>query len=174
MKNIYPVTMTRHRLALLSQFLIFLIPLNIYMWGDWLLVDSQWALFRYQQSPYGNSLIPGYKDIAYISLGQTTGMYNIAAALFWTVGAAILFIGLCITIFAVIMDDSAFLKKASYFTLCGGILLILSALIRFFGGFSIPVGVPVILYIGWRMYQDNEEEDEYEEESGDDEVSSTE
>ena len=167
--------MTRYRLALLSQFLIFLIPLNIYMWGDWLIVNAQWALFRYQQSEYGNSLIPGYKDITYISLGQTTGLYNIAAALFWTVGAAILVIGLCITIFAVIMDESAFLKKASYFTLCGGILLIFSALCRFFGGFSIPVGVPVILYIGWWMYQDNEgENDDDDEGSEDDEVLSTE
>ena len=52
--------------------------------------------------------------------------------------------------------------------------LILSAMCRFFGGFSIPVGVPVILYIGWRMYQDNEGEDEYDEGSDDDEVSSPE
>ncbi len=66
--------MTRYRLVLLSQFLIFLIPLNIYMWGDWLIVNAQWALFRYQQSAYGNSLILGYKDIAYISLGLTTGI----------------------------------------------------------------------------------------------------
>ncbi|HZK30580.1 MAG TPA: hypothetical protein VFC43_05015 [Methanoregula sp.] len=163
--------MTRNRLVLLSQFLIFLIPLNIYMWGDWLIVNAQWALFRYQQSAYGNSLILGHKDLAYISLGQTTGIYNIAAALFWTVGAAILFIGLCITIFAVLKDDSGFIKKASYFTLCGGIFLSLSALSRFFGGFSIPIGIPIILYIGWRMYQDNKEEEEHEEESGDDEVS---
>ena len=51
--------MTRYRFALLSQILIFLIPLNIYMWGDWLIVNVQWALFRYQQSEYGNSLILG-------------------------------------------------------------------------------------------------------------------
>jgi hypothetical protein len=141
------------------------------MWGDWLIVNVQWALLRFQQSEYGNSLILGHKDIAYISLGQTTGMYNIAAALFWTAGAAVLFIGLCITIFAVIKDDSGFIKKASYFTMLGGILLILSALCRFFGGFSIPVGIPVILYIGWRMYQDNEGQDDYDEGSDDDEVS---
>jgi hypothetical protein len=166
--------MSRYRFALLSQFLIFLIPLNIYMWGDWLIVNAQWALFRFQQSEYGNSLILGHKDIAYISLGLTTGIYNIAAALFWTVGAAILFIGLCITIFAVIMDESAFIKKASYFTLCGGIFLSISAMCRFSGGFSIPVGVPLILYIGWRMYLDNEGENGYEEVSDDDEVSSPE
>jgi hypothetical protein len=144
------------------------------MWGDWLIVNAQWALFRYQQSGYGNSLIIGYKDIAYISLGLTTGIYNIAAASFWTIGAAVLFIGLCITIFAVVMDESGFIKTASYFTLCGGIFLSISALCRFSGGFSIPVGVPVILFIGWRLYHENEEEDEYEEETDDDEVSAPE
>jgi hypothetical protein len=166
--------MSRYRFALLSQFLIFLIPLNIYMWGDWLIVNAQWALFRYQQSAYGNSLILGYKDIAYIFLGQTTGIDNIAAALFWTVGALILFMGLCITIFAVLKDDSGFIKKASYFTLCGGIFLSLSAMSRFFGGFSIPIGVPVILYIGWRMYRDNKGEYEFEEGSGDDQTTAPE
>jgi 4-amino-4-deoxy-L-arabinose transferase-like glycosyltransferase len=101
-------------------------------------------------------------------------MYNIAAALFWTSGAAILFIGLFITIFAVLKNDSGFIKKASYFTLCGGIFLSFSAMSRFFGGFSIPIGVPVILYIGWRMYRDNRVEYKYEEEPGDDEKSAPE
>ena len=57
--------MTRFKIPLILQCLIFLIPLNLYMWGDWLLVNIQWALFRYQQSQYGNSLILGHKDIFY-------------------------------------------------------------------------------------------------------------
>ena len=166
--------MTRYSFALLSQILIFLIPLNIFMWGDWIIVNVQWALFRYQQSEYGNSLIVGYKDIIYIFLGLTTGMYTVAAALFWTVGAAVLFIGLCITIFAVIKDDAGFIKTASYFTLSGGFLCIVSAMCRFFGGFSLPLGVPVILYSGWRMYQDNNEEVEYDDGPDEDDVSSPE
>jgi len=145
--------MTRHRLPLILQCLIFLIPLNIYMWGDWLLVNVQWALFRYQQSPYGNSLILGYKDILYIYFGQNTGFYNIAAASLWTFGSIILLTGLCITIFAYKEERSSFIKTASYFTICGGIFLGLSAMCRFYSGFSIPVGVPVILILGWWMYQ---------------------
>jgi hypothetical protein len=158
--------MTRYRIPLILQCLIFLIPLNIYMWGDWLLVNVQWALFRYQQSPYGNSLIPGYKDILYIYSGQNTGFYNIAAASLWTIGSIILLIGLCITIFTCKKEKSSLLKTASYFTICGGIFLGLSALCRFYSGFSIPIGVPVILFIGWWMYTgmyesvDNEKEKE--------------
>ena len=152
--------MNTYRIPLLLQCLVFLIPLNIYMWGDWLLVNLQWALFRYQQSPYGNSLIPGHKDIEYIYLGQNTGLYNIAAALFWTTGVAILLIGLIITIIAYIEKESYNIKTASYFTLSGGIFLALSALCRFNAGFAIPIGVPIILIIGWWMYQGMYEPDD--------------
>ena len=152
--------MTRFKIPLLLQCLIFLIPLNIYMWGDWLLVNAQWALFRYQQSPYGNSLILGYKDILYIYFGQNTGLYNIAATVFWTTGAAILLIGLIITIIAYFEEEPYKIKTASYFTLSGGIFLGLSAICRFNAGFAIPVGIPIILIIGWWMYQETYEPDE--------------
>jgi hypothetical protein len=138
------------------------------MWGDWLLVNAQWALFRYQQSPYGNSLIFGHKDILYIYLGQNTGIYNIAAAVFWTTGAAVLLIGLIITIFAYTWEQSGKIRAASYFTLIGGIFLGLSAICRFNGGFAIPVGVPIILIIGWWMYQETVDADEPENETDDD------
>jgi hypothetical protein len=163
--------MTRFRLPLVFQFLIFLIPLNIYMWGDWLLVDVQWALFRYQQSGYGNSLILGHKDMVYIFLGQTTGLYNIIAALSWTVGAAILLIGLCITALAFISEESGKIKTASYYTMSGGLFLGLSAICRFFGGFAIPVGVPIILIMGWWMYQEYSEPDKTNGENHDEEIS---
>ena len=145
--------MTKYKIPLILQCLIFLIPLNIYMWGAWLLVNVQWALFRYQQSPIGNSLILGYKDILYIYSGQSTGVYNIAAATLWTIGSIILLIGLCITIFAYKEERSSLIKTASCFTMCGGIFLGLSALCRFYSGFAIPVGVPIILIIGLWMYQ---------------------
>lgn len=99
--------MNKFRIPLILQCLVFLIPLNIYMWGDWIIVDLQWALFRYQQSPYGNSLIIGNKDINYILLGQTTGMYNILATLFWTTGSILLIIGLLLTILANVDERSA-------------------------------------------------------------------
>jgi hypothetical protein len=88
--------MDNKKILLFIQVILLLIPLNVYMWGDWLLVNVQWALFRYQQSPIGSSLILGYKDILYIVQGQTTGISNILAALFWTIGSVLLLIGLLI------------------------------------------------------------------------------
>jgi hypothetical protein len=157
--------MNRFKLSLIFQCLIFLIPLNIYMWGDWILVNVQWAFFRYQQSHYGNSLILGYKDMLYILNGQSTGLYNIAAAVFWTTGVIILIAGLIITIVAHTRKESDKLKTASYFTMAGGIFLGLSALCRFNGGFAIPVGVPIILIIGWWMCKEADKPDETENEA---------
>jgi hypothetical protein len=159
--------MNRFKLSLIFQCLIFLIPLNIYMWGDWILVNVQWAFFRYQQSPYGNSLILGFKDMLYIINGQSTGLYNVAAAVFWTAGVLILLAGLIITIVAHTREESEKLKTAAYFTLAGGIFLGLSALCRFNGGFAIPVGVPIILIIGWWMCKEADIPDETENEAED-------
>jgi hypothetical protein len=166
--------MNRFKLSLIFQCLIFLIPLNIYMWGDWILVNVQWALFRFQrafiqfnQSGYVDSYIVGYKDILYILNGQSTGLYNIAATVFWTVGVLILLAGLIITIVAFTRVESDKIKTASYFTLAGGIFLGLSALCRFNGGFAIPVGVPIILIVGWWMYKEGDKTDETENEPED-------
>jgi hypothetical protein len=54
------------------------------------------------------------------------------------------------------------LKIASLFTITGGISFGLSALLRFFGGFAIPVGVPIIFILGWWMYRINEDSKEPE------------
>jgi hypothetical protein len=154
--------MDKYRNSLLFQCLIFLIPLNIYMWGDYMLANLQWALFRYQVTEYGNSLILGNKDISYMYLGLNTGLFNVAAASLWAIGTIILFIGLIITIYGYIEEESSLLKSASLLTIGGGITLGLSALCRFNGGFAIPIGVPVILLIGWWIYQENNEDEDDE------------
>jgi hypothetical protein len=154
--------MNKYRISLILQGLLLLIPLNIYMWGEWIIVDLQWALFRYQQSSYGNSLILGYKDMNYIFVGQTTGLYNILATVFWTTGSILIIIGLLVIIKANLDKRSSVLKIASLFTITGGISFGLSALLRFFGGFAIPVGVPIILILGWWMYRINEDSKEPE------------
>jgi hypothetical protein len=159
--------MNKYRISLILQGLLFLIPLNIYMWGEWIIVDLQWALFRYQQSSYGNSLILGYKDINYIFMGQTTGLYTVLATLFWTTGSILIIIGFLVIIRANLDNRSSILKRASLFTITGGISFGLSALLRFFGGFAIPVGVPIILILGWWMFGINEEPQQPEDEPDD-------
>ena len=160
--------MVRYKILLFLQCLILLIPLNVYMWGDWLLVNVQWAVVRYQQSSVGTSIIPGYKDILYIVQGQTTGIYNILAASFWAIGSVLLLLALLLTLIAWVNERPGLIRTASILTLCSGVLLCLSALGRFVGGFSIPIGVPIIIFIGWWMYQQKPEPEDDEETTGDD------
>jgi hypothetical protein len=140
------------------------------MWGDWIIVDLQWAFFRYQSSPYGESLIPIYKDINYILLGQTTGIHPILAVMFWVAGGTLLVIGLLGIIFAYLNEQSDLIRKASIFTILAGIFFGLSAIERFAGGFAIPVGIPIVIFIGWWIYREESEEDKTDEESRDEKM----
>ncbi len=159
--------MNRYRIPLILQCLVFLIPLNIFMWGDWIIVDLQWAFFRFQSSPYGDSLIPIYKDISYILLGQTSGIHPVLAVVFWVAGGTLLVIGLLSILFAYINERPDFIRKTSIITIFAGIFFGLSAIERFVGGFAIPVGVPVILIIGWWMYREGSGDDAADDEPGD-------
>ena len=162
--------MVRYKILLFLQCVILLIPLNVYMWGNWLLVNVQWAFVRYQQSPFGPSIIPGYKDIVYIVQGQTTGIYNILAASFWAIGSVLLLLALVLTLIAWVNERPGLTRTASIITLCSGALFCFSALVRFIGGFSIPIGVPLILLIGWWMYRQKPELKDDEDNSVDEET----
>lgn len=162
--------MVRYKILLFLQCLILLIPLNVSMWGDWLLVNVQWALVRYQQSPYGPSIIPIYKDILYIVQGQTTGIYNILAASLWATGSVLLLLALLLTLVAWVNERPGLIRTASILTLCSGVLFCFSALGRFMGGFSIPIGVPIIFLIGWWMYQQKSDPEDDEDIPDDEET----
>jgi len=58
--------MTRLLLPLLLQFLLFFIPVNIYLIGDGLGAGIQWSLFRYQVTYMGTSLILASRDLTYV------------------------------------------------------------------------------------------------------------
>lgn len=150
--------MIKYRNSFVLQILVFLIPLNIYMWGDWIIVDLQWAFFRFQSSPYGDSIIPINRDINYILVGQTSGIHPVLATLFWAAGGALLIAGLLVLIFCYLNERSDLAGKVSYFTIAAGIFYGLSAIERFVGGFAIPIGVPIILFIGWWLYQEKYED----------------
>ena len=143
---------------LILQCSLFLIPINIFVIGDWLAIGVQWELFRYLQSYLGNSLILFFRDIFYIASGAITGRsalaygFNVAASIF-------LLLALCVLLYVYLKKSAVYLKVAAIFTLAGGCLFLLSDMclygILFHGpaGFAIPVGVPVILVCGWWMYR---------------------
>jgi len=68
---------------------------------------------------------------------------------------------LILVIHTYIEKDPASLKKGALLTIFGGILLGCSQLVQYGvllhgeKGFSIPIGIPIILVIGWWMYRED-------------------
>lgn len=164
--------MNRYRIPLILQCLVFLIPINIYVIGDWLGTGVQWALLRYQQTYLGNSLILVTKDINYVLTGVISGRSGLSYML-WAAGVLLFIIAIVLVVFANINEDSGMIRKASLVTIIGAVLLTVSVIMQygiFFNsqsGFAIPVGIPVILIIGWWMYQEKYEPDRDEDEPED-------
>jgi hypothetical protein len=167
--------MNKYKISLLLQCLVFLVPINIYVIGDWLGTGVQWALFRYQQTYLGNSLILVTKDITYVLDGVISGRSGLSYIL-WASGVLVFIIATILVILANIDEDSTMIRKASLLTIIGGILLILSVIMQYGilfnsqSGFAIPVGIPIILIIGWWMYREKGELDKTDDEPGDETI----
>jgi hypothetical protein len=160
--NTFPVShMNKFKISLLLQCLVFLIPVNIYVIGDWLGTGVQWVLFRYQQTYLGNSLILITREITFVLSGTISGRSAISITL-WAIGVFLFIVATFLVILANFNKDSPLIKKASFFTIAGGIIIAVSTLVQYGfllnspSGFVLPVGIPIILIIGWWMYQETD------------------
>lgn len=155
------------RIPLVLVLLLFIIPLNIYVIGEWIGTGVQWALFRYQETSYGTSLITLTRDLEFITSGTITGKTAISIS-FWIAGVVLLIIAF-ITLAAMIAEEmKGKIHILGLFVIASGILLLLSCMtqygLHFSGpaGFCIPVGIPFTLVLGWLIYsrtwQGNEKE----------------
>jgi hypothetical protein len=162
--------MTRLTLLFICECLLFFIPLNIYVIGDHEANGVQWALFRFQESSLGNSLILVNKDIHYVTGGILKGS-SAYATIIWVLGACLLVAAFIILGFAVARHDPTLTKSAGLLTIACGALFLIAMLVQyglFFAndhGSSVPVGVPLILFIGIWLFA-GEFEDRYREPIG--------
>ena len=78
--------MNNKKFLLIIQTFTLILPMNIYVIGDWLGTGIQWALFRYQQTYLGTSLIPVSNDFRYVLDSMIGGRSGISV-LVWCVGA---------------------------------------------------------------------------------------
>ena len=171
--NTFPVNrMNKFKISLLLQCLVFLIPVNIYIIGDWLGTGVQWVLFRYQQTYLGNSLILITREITFVLSGTISGRSAISIAL-WAIGVLLFIIATVLVILANVREDSPLIKKASVFTITGGIIIAVSILVQYGfllnsqSGFTLPIGIPIILIIGWWMNQKTDDSLETDNETDD-------
>ena len=147
---------------LITQALPLILPMNIYVIGDWLGTGIQWALFRYQQTYLGTSLIPVSNDFRYVLDGIMGGRSGVSV-LIWCAGAVMLVAAVFLFIYSHYMEpDSRWSSYPPLVSMVAGILFFLSCIVQYGvllhsqAGFSIPIGVPIVIILGWYLYFQND------------------
>jgi len=140
-KEVHPVFL--HAITLL-------IPVNIYIIGDWMGTGIQWALLRYQETYLGRNVISIFTDSGYILQGTFHGRTALSTGV-WILGALLLVLGLLI---ALSQDREKLRRIRGYSLISGSLLFLLSIVIQygvlFHGpaGIVIPIGIPALLVMG--------------------------
>jgi hypothetical protein len=151
--------MLLRRYLLILQSLIFFIPVDIYVIGDWLGAGIQWALVRYQQTAFGNSIIGVTQELLYIFGGNIQGR-SAASLIVWDIGLFLLLLSFVILLIEQVRFSESGIRVAGLFTMSGGLLFglygVLQYGVSFHGpaGFCIPIGIPVIVLTGFFIYSE--------------------
>jgi len=162
------------RIAPFLPLVLLLVPLNIYAIGDRLGAGVQWALFRYQETFYGPSLITISSDAGYVGSGLITGKTALSFVL-WDAGAVVLLASFIVLLVIVAGEREGWTRYAGVAVAASGVLMVASCVAQygpFFSGpagFAVPIGVPLVFAVAWALSAgewpgDVEEADEEEEE----------
>lgn len=150
--------MRKLTIPFILPWLLFVIPVNIYVIGDWAAVGLQWALFRYQQSLMGSSLICLGNDVNYIYMGLLAPK-TLASVLIGFLAAAVLVIGLGLLLKDFQKQSPQPYKNTGLAILISGCLFLISDMIQYgpilFSKYSfcIPLGIPIFLIVGYWEYR---------------------
>jgi hypothetical protein len=148
----------KFKIPLILQAVLFLIPLNIYVIGDWIGTGIQTMFFRYQETEAGNGFILLNREIGFVLNGIITGRSAISLVISF-VGIALLVIATVLMIYAYTKKNPAFVRYASFLNIGGGILFAISVFIMYGlflngpAGIAIPFGIPVLFIIGYWQYR---------------------
>lgn len=127
----------------------FCVPLQCYIMGNDFGIGIQGAVFRYQVTSSGNSIITLAQDISYVTSGTYSGKTAISIIL-WTLGTILLVI---VTMLSLICWNRLPRNYLLPITLCiiGGGILYLASCVAQYGllfsgsaGISLPVGVMLL------------------------------
>jgi hypothetical protein len=150
--------MIKLRIPFLLQCLVFLIPVNIYVLSNGNGYGVQWALFRYQQNCLGNLVYPVTNDLnAELSWGFQS--WSAFAVILWVIAMALLIGCFVIHLLELQKQKSKFLKNIAIITIISGLIFALSDVVQYgllfnsSKGFCIPIGIPLIIGLGWWVYR---------------------
>jgi hypothetical protein len=143
--------MRKNFLQILFSLFILVIPLNIYIIGEWLGTGIQWVLFRYQDTYMGTNFISVLDELYYISNGNITGKSALSVQL-WQTGVVILFVGIIFLLLDRVVNKNVAISGV---LLISSGLFFLTAVFLQYGlylsgpaGTSIPIGIPLVFIIG--------------------------
>jgi hypothetical protein len=132
-----------------------LIPVNIYIVGDWLGTGIQWALLRYQETYLGRNVLTIFTDSGYILQGTLQGRTALSTGI-WILGAFLLVLGLAMALFG---QREPTRRARGSLLLSASLLFLLSLVIQYglllhgLAGMTVPVGVPALLVLGLLLRQ---------------------
>jgi hypothetical protein len=145
------------QIALFLIILVYFIPVQIFRIGTSLGYGIQWPLFRYQDTIIGVSCVSLLNDIGYLLTGTITGRSGISSILFLS-SSMILLVSTIALIHSYITGQIIKFRKYSLFLSLSAILYLISIMIQYglllsgIAGISIPIGVPLMFFIGWWLH----------------------
>jgi len=148
----------RDKVPVIFGLLLFLVPQNIYVIGDRMATGVQWALFRYQVSDLGNSLILASRDLYYVTAGILKGATAVSTVV-WLCGAVLLVAAFCLLAISA-LRPARLVRPAGLVIIASGILFLLADIVQYgiafnnMHGYALPVGVPLVLVVGVWCYRE--------------------
>ncbi len=138
--------------------LLLVIPIQIFVIGDFYGGGFQTPLFRYQDTIFGSFVVLISHDLWSVQAGYANGFYALSMIL-WAVAAGILLLNvvlLCIgkKDFAGNMIRGGKLIVISALLFCASIILQYGPLFHSAIGISIPLGLPLLVLVGFWMYSE--------------------
>ena len=144
-----------------------LLPANIYAIGGAIGAGLRFPLFLYQDTTYGTSLIPVWREISYVASG-TIGGRSALSILLWVLGTALL-VAAVVYFAARRHEGYESFRKPLALLVAGGAAAYLLSCVAQYGptlhgpaGFAVPVGVPLILAVAWYIAKVGDDGDEDE------------
>ncbi|WP_292367023.1 MULTISPECIES: hypothetical protein [unclassified Methanoculleus] len=149
---------------------VLLLPVNVYAIGGAVGAGLRSPLFLYQETVYGTSLIPVWREISYVTSG-TIGGRSALSILLWALGTALLLAAAGYAVYRRHDGITGIRKPLALLTAGGAVAYLLSCVAQYgptlYGpaGFAVPVGVPLLLGVaGYVMTVEEDDEPGCEEE----------
>jgi len=139
----------------------FVVPLQCYVIGDNYGIGIQGAMFRYQVTNVGNSVITLTKDLSYVASGTYSGKTAISVTL-WTLGTVVLVLTTILSLGCWNRLPRHYLRFMTMCIMGAGILYLASCVAQYGllfsgpAGISLPFGLVIlVLFVIFLHYYQN-------------------